>query len=112
MMAAFANTPTDWWTAAAQAESDVGVEPSVRKNAKNFNEKYAFNAFTSQGISKFGWEDLREVAENFIGNVRGANDANVDWEACFNDLDWNGQNSAEILCLLRNRRNRFWNMLL
>lgn len=94
VMAALANTPTDWWAAAAQAESGVGVAASVRKNAKNFNEKYAFNAFAGQPISKFGWEDLREIAESFMDSVRGANDANVDWEACFNGLDWNGQNSA------------------
>lgn len=96
MMAAFANTPTDWWSAAAQAESGVGVEANTRKDAETFNKNYAFNTFADQSISRFGWEDLREVAENFMERVRGANNANVDWEACFNDLDWNGEDFQRI----------------
>lgn len=93
VMAAFANTPTDWWTAAAQAESDVGVEPSVRKNARDFNRKYAFSAMASSEVSKFAWADLQQIAMNYIQKVHASNDASVDWEACFDDLDWDGENS-------------------
>lgn len=93
VMAAFANTPTDWWAAAAQAESDVGVEPSVRENAKEFNRKYAFNEMANSEVSKFAWADLQQIAMSYIQKVHASNDANVDWEACFDDLDWDGQNS-------------------
>ena len=93
VMAAFANTPTDWWAAAAQAESDVGVAVNVRKNAEQFNKTYAFNEMASSSVSKFAWNDLRQVAMNYIQKVHASNDANVDWEACFDNLDWDGENS-------------------
>ena len=93
VMAAFANTPTDWWAAAAQAENGVGVEVNVRKNAEQFNKTYAFNEMANSEVSKFAWKDLRQIAMNYIQKVHESNDANVDWEACFDNLDWDGENS-------------------
>ena len=93
VMAAFANTPTDWWAAASQAESDYGVKKNIRTDAKEFNKTYAFSAMARSEVSKFAWADLQQIAMSYIQKVHASNDANVDWEACFDDLDWDGQNS-------------------
>ena len=69
VMAAFANTPYDWWAAAAEADPSVGVEKSDRISAQNFNRKFAFSEMNSANAS-FAWKDLFSIAQNFIGKVR------------------------------------------
>ena len=67
-MCAFANTPLDWWCAATEADTDVGVPSSDRSSAANFNRKYAFSPMNSN--AKFAWKDLQAVAGNFMDCVR------------------------------------------
>ena len=117
VMAVFANTPFDWWAAAAEQDSSsVGVSSGERvDNAVAFNKKYAFNNLSGNSNAKFAWKDLRRVARNFMislhqelqGNdhesdqdkdVNGyrseLEDAYLDdsakWELAFDWLDWSG----------------------
>ena len=119
VMAVFANTPFDWWAAAAEQDStDVGVSSVERvDNAVTFNKKYAFNNLSGNSNAKFAWKDLRRVARNFMVSLRrelqndGAaheNDHEKDtdnyrqelenaylddsakWELAYDWLDWSG----------------------
>ena len=74
VMAAFANTPVDWWAAATL--SDSGVAASDRKDAKKFNKDYAFNSIGGNETAVFAWKDLYAVAQSFIGKIR----ARVPWK--------------------------------
>ena len=93
VMAAFANTPCDWWAASVDPDAVTGVDESSRKNAKTFNSTYAFNEYNSN--AKFAWKDLERVAANFITGVRrGLNpNDNADdiWMDAFDQLDWSGE---------------------
>lgn len=82
LMAAFANTPYDWW-AASTNNQDISV--SDCDDAKAFNSKYAFSKMNNN--AKFAWDDLKEIAKNFRDKVR---QSNGNWEDAFDSLDWNG----------------------
>lgn len=93
VLAALANTPSDWWAAAAEADSSAGVPDSDRKSAKNFNKKYAFNALSGGNDKpKFAWEDLKAVASRIIGRMRAnRQNSNIDfdaWQDAWDDLGW------------------------
>ena len=93
IMAAFANTPCDWWAAATEADTSVGVPSSDRSSAENFNRKYAFNAMNSN--AKFAWKDLYAIAQQFIGCVRRRVNFKLDnssihaWKECFDGVLYN-----------------------
>jgi len=85
LMAAFANTPYDWWAAST---NNIDITSSDLNSAKDFNRKYAFSAMNNE--AKFSWTDLRSVAESFRNKVRAHGG---DWEAAFDALDWDGASS-------------------
>ena len=96
VMAAFANTPFDWWAASVDPDAQTGIDESERLNAESFNKKYAFNQYNSD--AKIAWKDLTRIAGNFIGHVRHnlqPNDAPDDiWMDAFDSLDWSGELTA------------------
>ena len=85
LMAAFANTPYSWW-AASTNNQDKALEDL---DAAAFNKDYAFNAMNSK--AKFAWKDLELVADNISAAMRS--NADGDWCAGYNSLDWAGVNS-------------------
>ena len=85
MMAAFANTPCDWWAAARttkqnlpQANGNMSYpEQSERLDAKNFNQDFCFNDFNTD--ARLRWRErpdqnnpggLMGVARRFMNLVR------------------------------------------
>lgn len=86
LMAAFANTPYDWWAASTNNQD---LSASDCDDAKKFNSKYAFSAMNND--AKFAWEDLRSIAENFRDKVRQYKE---DWEGAFDSLDWKGDDET------------------
>ena len=117
VMAVFANTPFDWWAAAAEQDStDVGVSAVERvDNAVTFNKTYAFNNLSGNSNAKFAWKDLRRVARNFMVSLRSELESNIHetdqdkdvdgyrseledaylndsakWELAYDWLDWSG----------------------
>ena len=80
LMAAFANTPVDWW--AASANTETGVAMGERK-AETFNKKYAFSKMNSQ--AKFDWEDLKRVASAFKSKMQSQTSVNG-WMGGYNEL--------------------------
>ena len=80
LMAAFANTPVDWWVASANTET--GLSTGERK-AADFNKKYAFSLMNSN--AKFDWEDLKRVASVFRAKMQSQ--TTIDgWIDGYNDL--------------------------
>ena len=122
LMAAFANTPFDWWAASTNVNGEASIQQSERLNAKSFNQKYAFNEMNSN--AKIKWQDLQLIALNFISKIHGneaavaaagglvgidpsalatgggsglrnGTDTDVNaWEEKWDELDWDGQNSV------------------
>ena len=93
VMAAFANTPFDWWAASTNRTSSYGyISQSDRLNVKEFNKKYAFSAISGNSNAKFAWKDLKRVAQNFIVRLREGlrNDSDFSWEDAYDWLDWSG----------------------
>jgi len=90
VMAAFANTPFDWWAASTNYQN--GVQQSDRKNVKEFNKKFAFSQIAGNTTAKFAWNDLKRVAQNFIVRVREGlkQDPTSTWEDAWDWLDWSG----------------------
>ncbi|MBR4475911.1 MAG: hypothetical protein IKO87_00005, partial [Kiritimatiellae bacterium] len=83
LMAAFANTPYDWWAASTNNDEIANLD-----SASAFNSKYAFcDMNASAGVA---WEDLEKIATNFRDAVRVKKG---DWEAAFDSLDWIGDDS-------------------
>ena len=80
LMAAFANTPVDWW--AASANTETGVATDERK-ASAFNQKYAFSKMNSK--AKFDWEDLKRVASSFKSKMMSQTAVNG-WMGGYNEL--------------------------
>ncbi len=80
LMAAFANTPQDWW--AASANTETGLSTGERK-AADFNQKYAFSKMNSK--AKFDWEDLERVASRFKSAMQTQTTING-WEDAYDDL--------------------------
>ena len=103
MMAAFANTPFDWWAASLTTADSLaagkGLMPYIpgndKQDAKKFNEYYAFNEFNSD--AKFKWKDLQGVAQNFINLVRtytdkkGASATTDSWMDVFDGVEYSGR---------------------
>ena len=85
LMAAFANTPYDWWAAST---NNVDIPKSDLNSASTFNKKYAFSAMNTK--DKIEWDDLKQIATKFRDAVRANNG---DWEAAFDSLDWGGDES-------------------
>ena len=97
VLAAFANTPTDWWSAGVDPQKQAGVTDSDRKSAKNFNMKYAFNEYNAN--AKFAWKDIEKIAGNFISAMHDAdltqeslNDGiDAIWQDAYDEnLNWSG----------------------
>ena len=88
LMAAFANTPVDWW--AASANTDTGLSTGERK-AADFNKKYAFSLMNSN--AKFDWEDLKLIASAFKAKMQSQTTING-WIDGYNDL-WAGDGTDE-----------------
>ena len=66
LMSVFANTPVDWKRAST---NDVpGSESYYDMDAKSFNEKYAFNAYSAD--TKIAYRDLERIAGRFSGRMR------------------------------------------
>lgn len=86
LMAAFANTPYDWWAAST---NNYDISDSDMESAKDFNKKYAFNEMNDSAA--LAWEDLEGVAENFMDAVRTNKG---DWEAALDDLEWDNKNKS------------------
>ena len=91
MLAALANTPVSWWAAStnytANARGKSGLADYQYKDAKQFNEKYAFcglNSAPDENVIE--WDDLKQVAANFIANFRSPNYDS--WEDAYQAL-WN-----------------------
>lgn len=109
MMAAFANTPYDWW-AASPYNADISlndastssIDPAKQgwMEAKKFNSRYAFNAIgNSQGSGRyFSWEDLQDVCAEFM--YQFSRDRKEDWCDVYDlDLDWHGEfNNTKKFC--------------
>lgn len=85
LMAAFANTPYDWWAAST---NNVDISEGDIDSASAFNKKYAFSAMNSS--DKITWDELKQIATKFRDAVRAKNG---DWEAAFDSLDWGGDES-------------------
>ena len=85
LMAAFANTPYDWWAAST---NNVDISEGDLDSASAFNKKYAFSAMNSS--DKITWDELKQIATKFRDAVRAKNG---DWEAAFDSLDWGGDES-------------------
>ena len=82
IMAAFANTPVDWRRASTNAMD--GTTDYATMDAKEFNQKYAWNGYSEGGA--FEWDDLEKVAGKFIDRVRMS--GNLGWKRVWNDLGW------------------------
>lgn len=90
LMAVFANTPLDWRRASTN-EVDGAVN-YADMTMKDFNQKYAFNAYSSEG--KIDWEDLEAVAGRFMECMRSH--PNEDWEDVWcKRMDWRGGSKGE-----------------
>ena len=89
LMAAFANTPYNWFAASTNTTLEIAIQESDR-TAEKFNKEkeYCFNAMTGDSISKFEWDDLKNIAKNFRNAVHARSDD--DWQAAFDSLDWAG----------------------
>ena len=85
LMAAFANTPYDWWAASTNNEE---ISSSDLDSANSFNSRYAFSGMNSS--SRIEWEDLKTIATSFRDKVR---EKHGDWEAAFDSMEWDGDNS-------------------
>ena len=90
-MAAFANTPCDWWAAATNTQSRSGKIPHIAKNdrldAKKFNAAYALCEMN--GDATLEWLDAEAVAQRFIGAMASRRDDNtVDWCNVYDGLGW------------------------
>ena len=121
LLAAFANTPFDWWAASTNVNAEAAITKEDRLK-KTFNQKYAFNEMNEN--AKIKWQDLQMIALNFISKIHGneaavtaagglvgidasalatgggdglrnynGTDVNV-WEEKWNELDWDGQSSV------------------
>ena len=118
LMAAFANTPFDWWAASTNWQAEAAIQKETRLDAKQFNQKYAFNEMNSN--AKFAWRDLQAIALSWIEKINGYeaavqaaagsgatvdseshgiglrdyNGTDVDiWKDKWDELDWDGENS-------------------
>ena len=101
-VAAFANSPTDWWTAGLDPAGSAGVDDSTRQNAKQFNQKHVFSEINTK--AKFAWRDIRRIASNFVfclhdskvareayEVIEGREGLDMIWQQAFDEcLDWSG----------------------
>jgi len=82
LMAAFANTPVDWRRASTNAME--GATDYATMSVKDFNQKYAWNEYSSGG--SFAWGDLEKVAGRFMDRIRA--NGNAAWQNVWNELGW------------------------
>ena len=73
------------------------AEKALPEDALAFNKKYAWNEYSS-GAALL-WEDLEDLAANFIGGTRSATEADKPgdepyWEGEFHDLGWYAGNKT------------------
>jgi len=93
LMSVFANTPIDWKRCSTNASPAIaGVPVYCDMEAKTFNRKYAFCAYSDK--HRVEWDDLVAIAENFTNDVGVvARNNNGTWEDAFRDLGWAYQNN-------------------
>ena len=105
VMAAFANTPIDWWAAST---NEFAISKDERLKAEDFNKKYAFNAMNGEASRQIPWDDLKAVAASYIQTIHGKpdgtgginNDKGGDkldveaWEEYWDKLDWDGKDGG------------------
>ncbi len=97
LMAAFANTPFSWAVASTNQQSGAKLGASNRK-ASTFNRDYCFNELSGEEDTKFAWNDLKSIAQNFHDKVRSLNKSQLEnggaWDGwkldAFDDVDWAG----------------------
>ena len=97
LMAAFANTPHDWRCAYVENE-DISAD-----TASAFNSKYAWNEYSSG--AKLYWDDLAEVAGEFMAEIRAGYDGDEDeepWEKALKNLAWERGGSGKEQYILEN----------
>ncbi len=88
MMAVFANTPAGWRYSTTNKVEGASVDYSSLK-IDEFNENYAFNAYSKDDSSKVAWADLESVAGEFMYRIR--ENPEKDWEEVFTEkMDWIG----------------------
>ncbi len=103
LMAAFANTPVSW--ACASTNNTLEFESM---DAAQFNQKYAWNAYTSDQSQRFAWRNLEAIA----GQVKDAmQSATVfgDWTNKWNSLDWKGTDDTFVGVDLDSNTADLWN---
>ena len=87
IIAALANTPVDWAHASTNLVGRDKRKPDfANMNAAQFNAKYAWNEYSSDQTHKITWDELSDIAGEFIGRMR--NIGNDSWENIWNDMDW------------------------
>jgi hypothetical protein len=97
MMAAFANSPAGWRVASTNNQE----QEFETMDAKEFNSKYAFNAFAPAG-QRVSWQTLAGIAGNFMDRIcpvtgRSNGGANpTDWKTAWRNLGWDNADSDRI----------------
>lgn len=96
ILAALANTPHDWRVASTNNE-EIGQQNDGTIDAKDFNQKYAWNEYSSG--AKLAWSDCERMAANIMEGMKGAG---ASWEDVWDDLwDWKnqqGNTGSDYLC--------------
>ncbi len=91
VLAAFANTPTDWWAAGIDPNGNAGVPDSDRKAARVFNE------YNTKAM--FAWKDIEKIAGNFVAAMHDSDvytqslDDGIEaiWQDAYDEnLNWSG----------------------
>ena len=111
LLAAFANTPVDWRRAHTNFEFNAALD-AVADDVKAFNQKYAWNEYTSSEGCAFAWGDLEKIAGKFMDRMRSS--GNTGWKRVWNDLWDDGANndaSDELLGVkLSTETDRIWDV--
>ena len=101
-LAAFANTPYDWWVAG----TNTTTSSSAGQNSKDPSEKqkidnsasarldYSFNEKSSEARIKY--EDISGIANYIYGQFGAEDNRNKSWEQVFDDLQWSSGQDDEL----------------
>ncbi len=101
MLAAFANTPYDWWAAGTNSNSgSVGSDAektyfSAKSYVKSDDVKKSLDYAFTDGNSKakLKGEDVAKIARVICESIRSQ--PQMSWENVYDSLDWYGLNSAD-----------------
>jgi hypothetical protein len=99
----FANTPIDWKRSSTNEVEEAPFYFGMR--AKEFNDAYAYNEWTSE--TRLAWDDVKSIAQRYMGLVRREGNLSGDWIRAWQDMDWFGEDNT--LCGVSLTENgRFW----